>query len=192
MKDAAEAFGSEVFVPLATIAIPGAIAIWPAIAWELANEQAFSQFIEKNPGISGFGLLVLAIAVGLLLEILGAFIEGWILDPLVAWKDSSFDDTWNGYLRLACKTVPIGQHYLTSRVMVLKFELGAGLALLFQGLGIQYYYDGRPHLLNLSVEHVYWTSYIAGILMLVSSFSTALLLHRTRANLLGTITTIGS
>ena len=193
MKDAAAALGSEVFVPLATLVIPGAIAIWPAIAWEFSNEQAFSQFIEKNPGISGVGLFVLAIAVGLLLEIVGAFIEGWILDKLVAQFVKDFGSTWNKYLQLAFKTTPVGQNYLVTRVMILKFELGAGLALLCQGAGIQYYFQGRAQVLNVSVEHLYWASYIAGVLLLISSFTTALLLHWTREILIDTneIKTVG-
>lgn len=192
MLETASTVNSKVFTPLVTTVIPGAIAIWPAAAWVFGNDTVVSDFVKANPAVAGLVLLALMVVAGIVLEIVGTFIEAWISDSILAWNFPQFTNTWNNYLRLAFKVEPVGQRYLRTRVIVLKFELGAGLAFLLQGLGTHHFFGTRQQIFDIPLPWFCIASYVLGGFLLVASFMSSVNLHHTRANLIKDIKVIGT
>ena len=138
MKEIFSAFGSEVFRPLATILVPGALAISSWFVVLVLRFQALQKLIAENHTETAIILALACISAGLLLEDIGARVESKIFDPLLKKKTgfAGHSEEWNRYLRLAFKTEPVGQRYLRSIMLRFKFETGAGFALLLAGVGL--------------------------------------------------------
>jgi hypothetical protein len=129
------AFTSEVFRPLVSLLIPGAIAIstwFVGLVWHFPDLQTLVHNNHADVGI----MLVLAMTfAGLVLEDMGARVESrW--DTRKDMKDQRHIDNWYAYLRTAFKADPIGRRYVRALVLRLKFELGTVFAMLSAGLGI--------------------------------------------------------
>lgn len=132
---------NEFFRPIATLVIPGSIAFstWSILA------------VKLNPGLleiskSGNGLLVtifigLSLAVGMLLEDLGSKIEV-IFDKKLYKLDPLAKKRWSDYLKLELKDELVGQRYLRTLLIRLKFELSMFPAILscYAGLWILNFY----------------------------------------------------
>ena len=132
MKEIFSAFGSEVFRPLVTIVIPGAISI---CCWFVVLMQRFVSMRElasRNHAETAVLLAIAALAAGLIVEDIGSRIESSVYDSLLCKKAGfvSHRDEWNKYLRVAFKLEPIGQHYLRTILLRFKFELGTSIGLL--------------------------------------------------------------
>lgn len=129
------AFTSEVFRPLVTLLIPGAIAIstWFAgLLWRFSDLRAL---VYGNHTETALTLFLAMTFAGLVLEDLGAHVEtefDWIRDG----KDNKYIDDWYAYLRTAFKADPIGRRYVRTLVLRLKFELGVGFGMLSAAIGI--------------------------------------------------------
>jgi len=129
------AFTSEVFRPLVTLFIPGAIAIstwFVGLLWHFHEMRTLAYNNHAEVG------LVLGLAVtfaGLVLEDMGARVEDW-LDKRKNKLDGTHRDNWYAYLRTAFKADPIGRRYLRTLVLRLKFELGIAFAMLSAGVGL--------------------------------------------------------
>jgi hypothetical protein len=138
MKEIFSAFGSEIFRPLVTIVIPGAMAI---SVWFVVLLQKFTllrALVEANHPETTLLLTLASIAAGLLVEDIGSRIESSYFDKRLGAKPafSNHVEEWNQYLRLAFKTEPVGQGYLRTILLRFKFELGIAIALLSSGLGL--------------------------------------------------------
>lgn len=126
---------SEVFRPLATIVVPGAIAVgpWPIILGHYVPQVL--TFSEAHPAAFVAMLLICVIAVGLILEDLGAWIE-------VRWDDSidrrqpGHKKNWDEYLTLKLQDELVGQRYLRTLVLRMKFELSMAPALVLLVVGL--------------------------------------------------------
>lgn len=138
MKEIFSAFGSEIFRPLATIVIPGAMAI---SVWFVVVLQRFTKLCAlagANHTETTLLLALASVAAGLLVEDLGSRIESRYLDRrLVAQPPfSAHSEEWNQYLRLVFKSEPVGQRYLRAILLRFKFELGTAIALVSSGLAL--------------------------------------------------------
>lgn len=138
MKEIFSAFGSEIFRPLVTIVIPGAMAI---SVWFVVVLQKFTQLCvlaEGNHTETTLLLVLASIAAGLLVEDIGSRIESRFLDKSLGAQPafSAHSEEWNQYLRLVFKTEPVGQRYLRAILLRFKFELGTAIALLSSGIGL--------------------------------------------------------
>ncbi len=117
------AFTSEVFRPLVTLIIPGAIGIstwFIALLWHFPSLRAL---VYQNHAESGFVLLLAMTFAGMFFEDMGAHVE----THLDAWRNTQNGkhlENWYAYLRTAFKADPIGRRYLRTLVLRLKFELG--------------------------------------------------------------------
>jgi hypothetical protein len=138
MKEIFSAFGSEVFRPLATIVIPGAMAITTWFVVVLQRFPSFRNLAEANHTETALLLALASIASGLLVEDIGSRIESrWFDKQLV--KQPSFshhDDEWDQYLRLTFTIEPVGQRYLRTILLRFKFEVGTAVALLLSCPGL--------------------------------------------------------
>jgi hypothetical protein len=130
------AFTNDVFRPLATLLIPGAIGIsswFIALIWHFPR---LNDLVTRNHGDSGLLLLLAAIFLGMVFEDLGARWEG----QLDGWADARTDDehtkNWWQYLQTSFKSEPIGRRYTRTMVLRLKFELGTAFAMISAALGL--------------------------------------------------------
>jgi hypothetical protein len=137
VKEIFAAFGSEVFRPLVTLLLPSAVAI---SVWCVCIIQRFPplyRFADANHVEFAFAVVLITLFVGLLLEDLGSRIESTLLDPkLDAKTDHEHERVWWLYLRTAYKVEPIGQRYLRTIVLRMKFELSTCLALILFTIGL--------------------------------------------------------
>ena len=126
------AFTSEVFRPLVTLLIPGAIGIstwFIALLWRFPRLKLLADGNHTEVGL----LLLLAMTfAGLWFEDLGSQFENW-LDGMA---DNDHRENWFAYLRTAFEADPIGRRYIRTLVLRLKFELGVAWAMLCAAVGL--------------------------------------------------------
>ncbi|MGB6479976.1 MAG: hypothetical protein WBF15_12850 [Candidatus Sulfotelmatobacter sp.] len=129
------AFTSDVFRPLVTLLIPGAIAIstwFVGLLWQFPDLRSL---VYSNHAETGLVLVLAMTFAGLVLEDLGARVESW-LDSRKEKQDGKQIANWYAYLRTAFGADPIGRRYIRALVLRLKFELGIAFAMLSSGIGI--------------------------------------------------------
>jgi hypothetical protein len=124
------------------LVIPGLIAGFPYVLLffkERSDAQEF--FLTDSNGLFVAFLIVTGLIVGLLLENIGSRIELHLYDWKQKKTDPSFDETWQKFLQISFnpETEPIGHDYLRGILFRMKFELSAGVALLFMVLGLGIY-----------------------------------------------------
>ncbi len=134
--DYQDALNREFFRPFATLVAPGATLIAPFCLVALHYYPDLSDLWKASSGSALLALTVLTVAAGLVLEDIGARIE-MLWDRKIEYKDGTHKSTWESYLRLVYDPghEPIGQHYLRSIVLRLKFELGFSVALFLSWFG---------------------------------------------------------
>jgi hypothetical protein len=179
------AFTTDVFRPLATIFIPGAIgaSTWfVALLWQF---PALKGLLARNRTESGFALVFGTIFVGMVLEDFGSRWES-LLDR---WADRRTKNlhtkNWLTYLQTAFKEDPIGRRYARTLVLRLKFELGVAFATVSAGLGILWLSAlGLRSSIVITSEFVCIAFTVWG---LIEAKETHKVLSKTRALLLGEI-----
>lgn len=180
MKDIFSAFGTEVFRPLVTLILPGAVAVAPYFVGLMQKWMTFYTSVDANHTETAFLLFLLALFVGLVIEDIGAQIEDKILDERKKAKDTTFEQIWWAYLTCVFPIEPPGRRYLRALVMRLKFELGASVGLVLSIPGVLFVID-LGVLTRLGI--VLGASLVAGYLGCVEAPSTHDLLANVRAHL---------
>jgi hypothetical protein len=135
MKDIFSAFQADVFRPIVSLLIPGAIATsswFVALLWKYPTLQTL---VAANHTETIFLLLLAMLGLGLICENLGSRIE-ILYDGLAREQDGEFDSVWFSYLRTAFVAEPIGQRYLRTTVLRLKFELGSCVGIAIADAGV--------------------------------------------------------
>lgn len=188
MKELFSAFGSEVFTPLVTLVSPGTIALSTWFVMLMLKFAKFRDIVDKNHVEGAVLLFLAALLVGLILEAVGALIETGIFDKRLPKEKGyeSHDEDWYLYLRLAFKVEPVGNHYLKTLVLHLKFELDGALGLLVAAPGL------------LPIEFPFWPKVIGisatvalAMYMLWESQNSHRALSKVRHELLKGITVVG-
>ena len=133
--DLASAFKSEVFRPVATILLPGVAAVSPYVAAARAADDGIAIFIDEHSAIAATSVVLLALAVGIILEGIGARIE-LVWDRQIEARHGYDKNEWSHYLMLVLDPEPIGQRYLRTITLALKFELTFSVALLVMIPGV--------------------------------------------------------
>jgi hypothetical protein len=134
--DLTSAFKSEIFRPLVPVVVPGFVAIAPFVIVAGHYIPAIPKFWNDHDSAFVAVFSVIVLAVGLILEGLGAFIESGILDGTLGKDNPDHAAEWDEYLQLRLKDEMIAQRYLRTVLVHLKFELSMipALALLLVGL----------------------------------------------------------
>jgi len=175
------AFTSEVFRPLVTLLIPGAIAIstwFVALLWHF---QDLRNLVFNNHAEVGIVLVLAMTFAGLVLEDMGARVETLFDARRERQGRKQFDD-WYAYLRTAFKADPIGRRYVRTLVLRLKFELGIAFAMLSAGVGLLWLWS-----MGLSCKAVLITELLCMLFTawgFLEGWSTHDTLAKNRANLL--------
>jgi hypothetical protein len=146
LMDLDKAVGNEVFKPLVSIVIPGAVAIAPYVLLAEHYISGTSVFWKAHDAAFVSIVVALAIAIGLMLEDLGGLIEFEIIDRLLDKKTKKHKANWKKYLQLKTKDEYVGQRYIRTVVTRLKFELSMAPALILLGIGIQWARADLRHL----------------------------------------------
>jgi len=120
----------EIIRPFVTLVVPGGIALTPYVLLLIRERRDVGTFVVSNSGTAALLVLFGAIAAGLILEDIGSWIESRLWDKKLAKKDKAHFETWREYLKLKFQVEPIGQSYIRSILLRMKFELGFGLALM--------------------------------------------------------------
>jgi hypothetical protein len=125
----ADLFKREIFKPFVTLLIPGTFTIIPYVLVIISSHPKLLDFWSNNAGSSLTILLLIAVAVGLILEDIGSWVEASVLDEKIKKDKPNYMEEWHAYLQLAYDKEPIGQQYLDTILLRLKFELSFGLAI---------------------------------------------------------------
>lgn len=129
-------FKDEVFRPIVTNIVPGAIAFGPWIAVIGYSIPGMWKFWDTHSTEAYVIVGVLVIAAGMLMEDLGALLEAKILDGRLKRKMKAFDEEWEQYLASDPDEQMVATRYLRSIVVRLKFELSMIPALLICAFGL--------------------------------------------------------
>jgi hypothetical protein len=179
------AFSTDVFRPLATLLLPGAIGITTWVVAILWRFPAVKDLVSRNHTEVGFVFFLAMVFAGLVFEDFGARLE----DRFDRWADQRTNgqhtENWNAYLQVAFKSDPIGRRYARTPVLRLKFELGVVFAMVSSGFGLIWLAA-----LGLSCAAVLCCG-VLRVAFIVSGFLEAVathkLLSKSRAGLLGPI-----
>jgi hypothetical protein len=139
MKDLFGAFGSEIFRPLATLVLPGLLALFTWTVVVVCDVPWVADFAKVNHAEFSGVVIVIATFLGLVFEDVGSRIENKIYD-IHSKRDESGriakDKDWYPYLQIAFSIEPVGHRYLRTLVLRLKFELGCFSASLVAAVGV--------------------------------------------------------
>lgn len=120
---------NEFFRPLATLIIPGSIAF---SSWSILIAKINPRLLEISASSNSLLVTIfigLSLAIGMLLEDLGSRIE-IICDNRLYKSDPPAEKRWSDYLKLELKDELVGQRYLRTLLIRLKFELSMFPAIL--------------------------------------------------------------
>jgi hypothetical protein len=134
--DLSDPFKAETLRPLATLFLPGAVAISPYVIVATHYVSAIDDFASANTGIYVVLLALAALSMGFVLEDMGSRVEGLVWDRLVEKETGVHTSDWYAFLNLAPASEKIGHRYLRTITLHLKFELAFSLALLLLWFGM--------------------------------------------------------
>jgi hypothetical protein len=134
--DFISAFKSELFRPLATLVVPGSITIGPYVLVAAYYFPGVVSFWRDHPSAFVAILVICIVAVGLIVEDLGAFIERDFWDSKLARENEDHSDYWEQYLKLRLNDEIVGQRYLRTILTRMKFELAMVPAFFFFWCGL--------------------------------------------------------
>lgn len=126
--DLEKAASNEVFRPLVSIAVPGGIALAPYVIVAEHYITDIATFWHDHDAAFTAIIIGLVLAVGLMLEDVGALIEIGF-DSLLEWKKKNQFENWQKYLKLRTKDEYIAQRYIRTLVTRLKFEMSMAPAI---------------------------------------------------------------
>lgn len=122
----------ELFRPLVTVLLPGLVAASPFMVIAVHRFPELAK-IQGSPVATGAMILFIGTLSGMLMEDLGSQVETFIWWLFL--KTPKRDREWEAYLRLKTKDEFVGQRYLDSVQLRLKFELNMIPAVLAVALG---------------------------------------------------------
>lgn len=134
--DFISAFKSELFRPLATLVVPGGVAMGPYVLVAGYYFPGVTSFWREHPSAFVAILVICIVAVGLIVEDLGAYIERDFWDSKLARENADHSDHWEQYLKLRLNDEIIGQRYLRTILTRMKFELAMVPAFFFFWCGL--------------------------------------------------------
>jgi hypothetical protein len=126
--DFSSAFKSELFRPLVTLFIPGGVAAAPFFLLVGHYAPATVVFWDDHPSTTVAVVVGCIVAAGLVLENFGSRLEE-LCDRQLN-KNDDHGATWNAYLGLTLKDEIVGQRYLRTLLLRMKFELAMVPALI--------------------------------------------------------------
>lgn len=169
---------NEIFRPFASVIVPGSIAVTPYVLLLSHFVPATGTFFLAHSNAFIAAMLVVIVATGFLLENLGSQIECFI-DRKLLKKYPDRETVWYAYLRLKISDEYVGQRYLRTLVLRLKFELSMVPALILFGIALY----------CLNCIYLIWSMYTLSVILILIVGLICWLLCESQngAKLLGTV-----
>ncbi|MDZ7618850.1 MAG: hypothetical protein U1E05_17740 [Patescibacteria group bacterium] len=167
----------ELFRPLATVMVPGVVAAAPFVAIACERFPSLKHLLDSPVAVSAI-VLFGGITAGMLIEDFGSTLEVWL------WKlfsrSKEHDEDWKRYLQLKTKDEIVGQRYLRTINLRLKFELAMVPSLICLTIGSNWY----NHLYgNVPSPQMFWATVALSIIcvyLLIEANSSIVVLADTR------------
>jgi hypothetical protein len=180
MPGPSDVLKNEVFGRFVTTFIPGSLSVFPYAFVLFSYFPVLGQIWAGNWLAISAAFVTVAIANGLIIESLGGWVESEVWDKVLDKKDKEHLKRWEKYLRLRTDAEVVGQSYLSTRVMFMKFDLGVAIATPIAWFGFLW--------LQLKHELMCWPAFfvlssVLGVLviyLLWDSYKCAELLGRVR------------
>lgn len=169
--NSSDLFKKEAFEQVVVTLVPGLIAVLPYSFVLWAYFPCLASVWEKSSVALSLLGLVVAVTTGLILETFGGWIESHVWDRIIQrFVDPDHLVRWEKYLQLTMDPEPVGQRYLRTKVMVMKFELGVALAMVVGWIGLAWLQALKPVISGRSfclmslvmlaiVTYLLWDSY---------------------------------
>ena len=185
--DLSSSLKSEIFRPLVTLVVPGAIALGPYLIVARNYFDEVKTFWDDHPSAFVAVLAICILAAGTILENIGTAIERLWDRRLNKRTGNKHDKDWHDYLKLEVKDEVIGQRYLRIAVTWLKFELAMLPALFLFWLGFLWV----NHLHEVwSAGYFFWFSVVVwclGLYLGYESWRSAKALAAIRKDVIGAV-----
>ncbi len=136
--DLAATLKSEIVRPTLTLVVPGLTAIAPFLIQSKRLLPNLSRYLERHSTLASFTILLAVLAVGLILQSIGSWFEAGIIDRKLEARYPNLSSDRYDYLRLSYTTEPIGQRYLRTVTLHLKFELSMAPAVMLTLIGVNW------------------------------------------------------
>ncbi len=187
VKELFAAFNADFFRALATLIIPGSIAL---SSWSVALVLRFvslNELVSKNHIETAFVLFLLVVFVGLVIEDIGSRIEAFMDGCADKTTNGQHTKDWYAYLKTAFVCEAIGRRYIRTLVTRLKVELGTSLGLLVADIGLLMLYLNGFLSIPALIVVVTLSVALAAYLGLVEAPSSHRLLAKARTQMLDEI-----
>lgn len=136
MKELFAAFNTDFFRALATLIIPGAIAVSTWTVQLVLTFKPLRNLVEQNHAETAFVVLVAVVFIGLVIEDVGARIEVLLDTRADKRTQGRHTKEWYEFLKTAFVCEPIGRRYIRTLVTRLKFELGTAIGIVIADGGL--------------------------------------------------------
>jgi hypothetical protein len=174
----------DIFRPLATTIVPGALAVSPYIAIAAVYVPHIVQFWHDYTNAFAAIVGILTIAAGLICEDIGSELEVNWIDRRMKKSDPEFHARWQQYLQLTPADNLVAKKYLKTLLLRFKFELAMIPALSSLLVGLNWLNVIHSY---LRWSHLFWldTAILNGaLLMCYEVCQGAKLLDTVRAGIL--------
>jgi hypothetical protein len=168
----------EILRPVMTHLVPGATLVAPCALFVRHRGPEIFALVASQPVVAVTVLTLAMLAAGFVLEDVGTRVEvRW--DESLSSERKDHRDIWNQYLLLAFKEEPIGQRYLRTVLLRMKFELHFAIGLLLSW----------PVWLWLQIDRPYWSGWGFAMYSLITFALAGYLIYeaRTSARVLGDV-----
>jgi hypothetical protein len=185
------AFTTEVFRPLVTLLVPGAVALSTWVVFITWRFPLVKDLMAEHSTESAVVLTLAVTFAGMVTEDFGSRIESWMDSAYDRYATPKNDHTrvWYDYLRCAFNADPIGRRYVRTLVLRLKFELGTACALAIAWIGLFWLAD--VGLTPTTFYKLKWILLAGALWELFEAYGTHKVLRNLRIELLKPITIIG-
>lgn len=170
--------------------IPGALALLPW-AWALYIQHgAVAQFMLQHTGLAAVALFLASVAMGMVLVNLGSRVELHIYDADngLTFSPAVVERVWQTYLeqRVPKDDTLVAQHYLSTILLRMRFELSMAFALLSVAAGVQWLDGIKPFI--RPGGFLFYASVLApiggAVYFFIEGASSSEILHNTRMRIL--------
>src|SRR6185369_14307149 len=150
MKDVLTALTTEIFKPLMTVVLPGAVSISTAMIAIFLRYGRLREIAESHRVETAIVIGLITLIMGEIIEDLGSRVEYRLDKVLQQQKDNqgalkfpSFEAEWDKYLLFDCERgkEPVAIRYMRTLLLRMKFELGKMGGFLIAGVGL-WFIDG--------------------------------------------------
>jgi hypothetical protein len=174
---------SDTLRPVATVVVPGAVAMAPWGGLVLHTSPLILAFCLTHEATAVLALTLLALCTGMVIESFATTIESDVIDRFR--KDrKEVEDVWFMFLQIVHVNEPIGRGFLRSVLLRFKFELNFGIAMLLSCAGTITWHCVGPFLSDRLTTSICVVELVLAGYLFFEARRSSTLLHRLRKDML--------